>query len=139
MGKQLSRQCLLAEGYRKWCEDHISPTTSKGAALDFVRLMEMHHLYFPPRFEFEHFWMLHRRSMEEGATHSVERVCGHIWIYSLRGRRCGCGCDQCIVSCRMMPSDLNSVEVLEILEVFVFTGKRTLKCKRIDQYFIEIL
>ena len=68
------------------------------------------------RFGFEHFWKLHQRDVEEFATHTVERGCGNIlWILAWRRCRCDCDCDQCIVSCRMMPSDLNSVEVLEVL------------------------
>ena len=31
-------------GYRKWCEDHLSPSTSKGAVLDFVKYMEVYRL-----------------------------------------------------------------------------------------------
>jgi hypothetical protein len=31
-------------GYRKWCEDHLSPSTSKGAVLDFINYMEVYRL-----------------------------------------------------------------------------------------------
>ena len=46
--------------------------------------------------------------------------------YIVRGRRCGCDCDQHIVSCRMMPSDVNSVEVFKfcmVMVTVVFTGR----------------
>ena len=59
--------------------------------------------------------MLHQRAMEEFATHTLDKVVKISQYMFVRGRRCGCDCDQCIVSCRPMPSDLNSVEVLEIL------------------------
>ena len=35
---------MQAAGYRRWCEDHLSPTTSKGAVLDFIKYMEVYRL-----------------------------------------------------------------------------------------------